>query len=450
MSKSDEKLDTRAASALEVAEQAVIGSILINDRCVGDVVTSTTADDFVHASYRRIFEAARDLYNEGAPVDIVTIIDRAGGGEAVTRLAYTCMDMTPTSAAVLHHCGVLHQQATLLRLQTAALDVANAETLEAATEALARAGSIVTGRPGVTVTPIAEVLADFIKRMGAPAPPYLHWGLGMLDSNLHTAAGHYVILGARPSTGKTALGLQAGLNIAKERRVGFISLETNLATAGDRIAANNLPVELPEIKKREFTMEAMKSIVESPAIGDLCKRNFDFVTASSMTVQEIKSLALARRYEVVIIDYVQLIRPAVRGDRQEQMQDVSIQLRAMAQLTGTTIIALAQLRRPDQTTKARAPSMADLKESGQFEQDADTVLLLYKDDPDQRNGDRWIKIEKNKDGYAGYRARYGFDGKKQLFYPVKSDGSRIPGEGPAFEELPDDDGQEELPFFNKE
>lgn len=445
-----ESASTPAASALETAEQAIIGSMLIEDRCVGDVVTTITADDFTDASYRRLFEAARDLYNEGAPVDVVTIIDRAGG--ALRNLALSCMELTPTATRVLHYCEILHQQATLARLQAAALAVAGAGTLEEATDLLAQAAGIVSGRPGVKVYSMTEIMADFMQRMGQPAPPYLKWGLGMLDANLHTSAGHYVILGARPSTGKTALGLQAGLNIAAEKRVGFISLETGHETAGDRIAAGNLPVTLPDIKQRNIDLQKMTDIVSGPEISRLCGRYFDFVEASSMTVQEIKSLALARRYEVVIIDYVQLIKPTVRGDRQEQMQDVSIQLRAMAQLTGITVIALAQLRRPDsrpaRTDGKSAPpaaTMADLKETGQFEQDADTVLLMYLVDPEKRGGDRYIKIEKNKDGHAGLRGRFSFDGKKQLFTPVKADGSSLDG-SPAFHEIPDDDPQYQIPF----
>ncbi len=440
----------QAASALETAEQAIIGSMLIEERCVGDVVTTITADDFMGASYRRLFEAARDLYNEGTPVDVVTIIDRAGSG--LRDLALACMDLTPTATRVLHYCEILHQQATLQRLQTAALAVASAETLEEATDLMVQAAGIISGRPGVKVYSVTEIMADFFHRVSQPAPPYLKWGLGMLDANLHTAAGHYVILGARPSTGKTALGLQAGLNIATDKRVGFISLETGHETAGDRIAANNLPITLPDIKRRNLDLNDMTAIAGGKEISTLCGRYFDFVEASSMTVQEIKSLALARQYDVVIIDYVQLIKPTMRGDRQEQMQDVSIQLRAMTQLTGITVIALAQLRRPD-TRPARvdgksappAATMADLKETGQFEQDADTVLLMYLVDPEKRAGDRYIKIEKNKDGHAGLRGRFRFDGKKQLFTPVKSDGSSLDG-SPAFTELDEHDPQYQIPF----
>ncbi len=144
--------------------------------------------------------------------------------------------------------------------------------------------------------------------------------------------------------------------------------------------------------------------------------SFDFISGSAMTVADIRSLALARRYDVVMIDYVQLITPAGgREDRTQAMQAVSMELRAMAQLTGVTVIALAQLRRPETGSKPRAPTMADLKESGQFEQDADVVMLLYLNDADNRFSDRWLKIEKNKEGQAGQRCRLMFEGSKQRF-----------------------------------
>ena len=398
---------------LETAEQAVIGAILIDAACLGDVLTAVRDEDFPGKNYRRIFTAARALFNEGKPVDIVTIIDKAGPD--LRDLAVGCMEVTPTAANVLHYCSILREQAALDRLRGAAADLYGAQSMAEAADAMATAESIITDRPGVSVASITDIMANFLTRMSAPAPDYIKWGLELMDGALHTAPGHYVLLGARPSTGKTALALQVGLNMAKTKRVGFFSLETGMDTAGDRIAASTLPVRLPDIKARRITPEYMKTMVEAMGTTGLTSRTFDFITGASMSVAEIKSVAMARRHEVVIIDYVQLIRPTVRGDRQEQMQDVSIQLRAMAQLTGVVIIAIAQLRRPPTGAENKAPTMADLKESGQFEQDADTIMLMYLDDPKNRNGPRCIKIEKNKDGPAGLMRRFNFDGEHQRF-----------------------------------
>lgn len=423
---------------LASAEQAVIGSMLIDAACIGDVLGAVRDEDFIHQPYRRLFAAARALFVSASPVDVITIVDKAGVD--LRDLAKDCMDVTPTSANVLHYCSILREQAALERLKGPAMDMMEAKTSQDALDAISAAEAIVTDRPGVSVASITEVLADFFTRMGKPAPDYVKWGLEMLDGALHTAPGHYVLLGARPSTGKTALALQVGLNIAKTKRVGFFSLETGMETAGDRIAAQALPVTLPSIKARRLSPSDMGVIANAMAKDDLSARSFDFITGASMSVPEIKSVALARRHEVVIIDYVQLIRPTARGDRQEQMQDVSIQLRAMAQLTGMVIIALAQLRRPASDAKDKAPTMADLKETGQFEQDADTILLMYLEDGADRTGPRRIKVEKNKDGPAGFYRRFKFDGEHQRFEMLTENS---PARNP-FKEI-DENEQLELP-----
>ncbi len=433
----DEK-KTAAISVLETAEQAVIGSILIDAACLGDVMTAVRDEDFPDTKYRRIFEAARALFSAGAPVDVVTIVDKAGPD--LRALAVDCMELTPTTVNVLRYCSILREQAALDRLKRPAAALYGAQSMEEAADAVSAAETIITARPGVSVMSITELMADFMTRMGAPAPDYIKWGLEMMDGALHTAPGHYVLIGARPSTGKTALALQVGLNIAKTKRVGFFSLETGPETAGDRIAASTLPVRLPDIKAHRVTPEYMQSIAEAMGRDDITARKFDFITGASMSVPEIKSVAMARRHEVIIIDYVQLIRPTTKGDRQEQMQDVSIQLRALAQLTGLVIIALAQLRRPAAGSENKAPTMADLKESGQFEQDADTIMLMYLTDPKNRKSPRFIKIEKNKDGPAGFGRRFEFDGEHQRFdMIIENQPARVP-----FREM-DDNEQLKLP-----
>lgn len=425
---------------IDEAEQAVVGSMLIDARCVGDVLASVREEDFVTPRYKRLFTAARDLFARNVPLDAVTILNEAG--PELKDTVYQCMDHTPTAANVLHYCSILRETAALLRVRQMAQKLEEAEDLSRARDLIADAENVLTDRPGVTVTSLSAMMASFMARMGQPKPNYIHWGLGMLDDALHIDKGSYVLLGARPSTGKTALALQLGLNIAKDKRVGFFSLETSEEIAGDRIAAANLDITLPSIKERKVDPSTLQALAYQLAHRNQFTRNFDFIRASSMTVAEIRSLALAKKFDVIIIDYVQLIRPATRGDRTEQMQAVSMELRALAQLTGIVVVALAQLRRPETQGKAKAPTMADLKESGQFEQDADAVLLMYHEDSDNRRSDRWIKIEKNKEGYAGLRARFRFDGEHQRFNLVEADGRPIK---PKFKEL-DNYEHGEIPF----
>lgn len=401
-------------TAANDAERAIIGAMLIDGRCIGEVLTAVRAEDFLTEPMRSVFAAIRELFLTGRPADPVTVVDRVGSGFKPTLLE--CMDTTPTAANVLDYCRVLREQSRLYRLREAADAVAEAGSLAEAQEILSRALADAGEKPGVRVVSLTEMLSGFFRRMAAPEPPYIHWGLPMLDSTLAVAGGKYVLLGARPSTGKTALALQLGIHIARDKRVGFISLETNEATAADRVVAQNMDARLSSIQRRRLSEADLHVLSNQAARLSGEASGFDFISGSAMTVADIRSLALARRYDVVVIDYVQLIVPSGgREERTQAMQAVSMELRAMAQLTGITVIALAQLRRPETGTKPRAPTMADLKESGQFEQDADVIMLLYLDEADNRFSDRWLKVEKNKEGQAGQRCRLKFEGSKQRF-----------------------------------
>ena len=429
---------------LSLAEQSIVGAILIEPKCLGDVLTQVKPEDFSSAPLRELLEAARELYLAQKPVDVVTVSDAAGGGD-LRRIALECMEVTPTAANVASYCGIVKEQAALGRIRRAGRELMELTNADEARDVLARVQGELSDRPGIRTVSLAAMMADFLRRMAEPKPDYVRWGLGLLDAMLHTGAGSYTIVAARPSTGKTALALQLGLNIAQAKRVGFYSLETVPEIAADRIAAANLDITLPQIKERSRSgLGDLTALASQMARAEALEGDFELISAASMTVADIRAMALAKRHEVVIIDYVQLVKPTIRGERTAQMQQVSMDLRAMAQMTGVVIIALAQLRRPDTQQKQKSATMNDLKESGQFEQDADAVLLMYHDEPDNRASDRWIKIEKNKEGYVGFRARYAFDGRKQRFTAVNADGSAI--ETPQLKDLPDDQiGMEDLP-----
>lgn len=437
MTETREMCITRA----ETAQIAIVGAMLVDGRCVGDVLTRIRADDFITPRYRRLFEAAQALYVEGSPIDPVTIVSRAG--EDLRDTARACMDETPTAANVLTYCGILRDAAALWRVQRLCAELADSRTLDDARALVGRMAEAMSYRPDVRASSLVEMMADFLRRMEEPEPDYLRWGLPMLDSTLQTEPGSFVIIGARPSTGKTALALQLAVNIAERKRVGFFSLETRLERVADRIAASSpLDIDLPGIKRRKLSPADMQVLALQAARLDLFSRDLQIIEAAGMTVQDIRTEAMARKLDVVFIDYVQLIKPIDGRDRTDQMQAVSMELRAMAQATGVTIVALAQLRRPDTQQKQKAATMADLKESGQFEQDADVIILLYHEDPGNLSSDRYIKIAKNKDGEAGRRARFRFNGRTQRFSYVDDQG-REP-DHPKFHEIEDDE-QEELP-----
>lgn len=435
---------TDERKTVSLAEQSVIGAILLDEQCIGDVLLHVSPDDFPHASMRALFEAAKALYLARKPVDVVTVPSMAGGGD-LNRLALECMEITPTSANVLEYCRILREQAQLSRVRAAAEHLLMVDSLEEARDILAQAQTALSGLPGLRSYTIAEMMANFLRRLGEPRPEYVHWGIRLLDRNLRTRRGHYVIIAARPSTGKTALALQLGLNISQTKRVGFFSLETDEPTADERIGAANFSLTLPDILDRRVTPSDMTAVASQMAECKTVQGDFEFLPVSHMTVSDIRTVALAKRFDVVIIDYVQMLTPSIRGERTQQLQQISMELRAMTQLTGVIVIALAQTKRPDSQQHEKAPTMAELKESGQLEQDANTILMLYHVDSKNRNSDRWLKIEKDKEGCAGARARFRFDGEKQKFTLVKPDGTEIKDKYAKFEDIDEQMSMEDLP-----
>lgn len=404
------------ATAAADAEAAIIGSMLIDARCIGDVLVAIREQDFLNESRRAVFAAIRDLFTAGTPVDPVTVLARVG--QECREMLLECMNVTPTAANVLEYCRILREQTKLYRLHMAAENIAAATTLSEARAVMAEAMTELEDQPDMRIATMGELFAELFQELKGPVPEYLRWGMPMLDSSLTVDRGKFIVLGARPSTGKTALALQLAGNIAEKRRVGFFSLETNEKLVSQRSAAQNLSVRLPEIQRHRVSDEQLAFMAKQTVGMSAFLRNLSVIRRSSLTVSELRSIALAKKMDVVFIDYVQLMTPTnpkLIDDATPAMRSISMELRAMAQRTGITIVALAQLRRYDPTSKNNLPTMAELKESGQLEQDADVVLLLSHKDAKQHSGPRVLQIAKNKEGVAGICCTIDFDGKKQLF-----------------------------------
>ena len=174
---------------------------------------------------------------------------------------------------------------------------------------------------------------------------------------------------------------------------------------------------MENIKRNALNEGHLKSVVDFASNMSL-SRVFDLIPCSGATVQDIQAYSMAHQYEVIVIDYLQLLR-ASGYNRVEQVTNISMDLHRFAQSTGITVIALSQLSRDsNQQGKKADPDMSSLRESGQLEQDADVILMLYLDDPKQPNGPRILRCVKNKDGER-FRMMLDFDGKNQKFAKTK-------------------------------
>ncbi len=419
------------------AEQAVVGSLLVagtmgDAEIIRGLLSAVHEEDLLNPVDKAVFQAARTLFRSGGAVDPITIRDRIGGqySDYLAQL----MDITPTTANWSEWARITHEQAAVQRARALAEPLSLAVTLDDCRPVSAQLGQLLSDGRRLDTWTVPQLLDSFFESQDpdAPKPEYVTFGLQVLDEGSYIEPGDVVVIGGYPSDGKTALSLQMAWHMARKYRVGFFSLETDRRKLRDRLIAHAAGLDLSDIKRRALDDAAWESLAKQQA--DLAKRDLTLVEAAGMSAADIETASRAYGFQVIFIDYIQLVVPegSSGGTRSEQMASVSRALHTFAQKTGTLVVELAQLTRQDKKTDKygneirRDPTMHDLKESGQFEQDADMVLLLFRPGPKDKGPDnlelneenhRLLKIGKNKEGRWGDWVLY-FDGGKQTFSVV--------------------------------
>lgn len=415
--------DDRRDHALD-AEWAVLGSLLIDPGIQQPLFAKVRPEHFMNQSNRLIFTAARDLFRAGEPVDAVTV--RAKVGQEYTDYLRQLRDMTPTSANWEIYAQIMEEQTAHAKIRELASKLLEQPTLDDCRALVADMGQALTAGPEVDAWTMRQMVSDFFTAQDpdAPAPEYISYGLDVLDQRNYTEPGDVVIIGGYPSDGKTALALSMAYHMAEKHKVGFFSLETDKRKIRDRLMSFVGQISLGDIKRRRLTDPDWVSLAaKSP---EMSKRDLTVIQAAGMTASAIQGVAQAYGFQVILIDYIQLVTPETdwRAPRSEQIADVSRSFHTFAQRTGTLVVELAQLARSEKG-KWRPPTMQDLKESGQLEQDADIILLLYRPDPNDDSLDqdahRILQIGKYKEGRRG-KWPLAFDGDRQTFTVVGADG----------------------------
>lgn len=417
--KHDDKLDRQLD-----AENGVLGSLLIDERILQEAFSVVDAGDFLNPTNRLIFQTARKLFQAGEPVDAMTVRDQIGG--QYSNYLVQLMEITPTSANWREYAEAMHRQASLYRIKELAFKLEQAVTLEDCRPLCADLDQLLAGGQRVDAWTMREMLDDFFtaQEPDSPAPQYITSGIRELDEGSFTELGDVVMIGGYPSDGKTALALSMAYHMAKTHKVGLFSLETSKQKVRDRMVSHVAQISAQAIKRRALTEADWKLLAEKSA--DMVKRDLTVLRGAGTTVSEIQAISQAYGFQIIFIDYVQLVVPELdrRANRQEQMASVSIALHTFAQATGTLVVELAQLTRPERAGSWREPDMHDLKETGQFEQDADMIYLLFRPDPKDKtlsqDDHRMLKIAKNKEFRRGTWPLY-FDGDKQTFSIMTDD-----------------------------
>ena len=412
------------------AQAACIGSVLIDESLTGQLLSQTAAEDF-DGPGRTVYLAVQSAFRAGRHVDPVSLLDLVG--ESLREYLTQCLDVTPTAARLPEYIQTVRRLSRESRLRALALAITAAETLSDMEPLVQEASALLTETETVKTVTLTDAFLDFVQRK-REGETYLPTGLSRLDAEVFLRPGSYAVLAARPSRGKTALALQLALVQARSCRVGFYSLETDTARLTDRIVSHAAGIELPHVLKGRMDQSEWKEAIDVTTrltMPDACK--LELIPAAGYTVDQIYAHAIAHRYQIVYIDYLQLIHAPVRLERYDAVTEISRTIHELSQQHGIVTVALSQLNRASTTGKSEEPGMSDIRESGQIEQDADVILMLYCQKKDDLEGPRLLKIAKNKEGASGY-VRLSWDALRQTFTAVSD---REPPSLPRYRKLPD-------------
>ncbi len=393
------------------AEQAVLGAMLIDKEAVVTVAEKLVPEDFYRESHKVIYAAMLGLYMKNQAIDLLTVTDvlkkenhleDVGGIAYVTSLA----NMVPTAANVEYHADIVEEKSTLRQLISGGTKIAglgfegSGEVREIIDQAESTILAIANRNQEKDFVPLQEMLTPVITKIEALSE---HQGdvtglaTGFKDFDDLTAGLHpsdFIILAARPSMGKTALALNIIANVAirgskdgeKPKSVALFSLEMSQEQLVQRMLCSEAKVDAQAMRLGHLTAEDWDKIWT--AADNLSKAQVYINDKPGISVMEMRSkarrLKAQQGLDLLVVDYLQLMQSGLKknnqDNRQQEVADISRNLKALARELDVPVLALSQLSRGVESRTSKKPMLSDLRESGSLEQDADLVAFLYRDD----------------------------------------------------------------------
>ena len=435
------------------AEASLLGTMMVyHDAARTAMEEGVSEDDFYTDANRRIFSAMVSLYNQGSPIDLTTVytrlqdmnlLDQAGGIEYLTRIS----DAAVTSANTKSYVTMIHNKSITRQMITASEAIVNngfegGEDVDAYLDASEKAVLDVSRnrKAGEFKTPqelVSSVLEN-IRQMSENNSEItgLKTGFRELDSTIHgLQRGDMIVVAARPSMGKTAVSLNLALNVALYNRPGAVaifSLEMAAEQLEMRLLGARSHVHLEFLKTGRLSTDQWNAVNE--AASDLAQSEIYIDDTPGIKMAEIFSkcrrLQADRGLNLVLIDYIQLISGSGgrSESRQQEVSEISRNLKALARELKVPVIALSQLSRTVEQRENKRPMLSDLRESGAIEQDADIVMMLYresyydeaaKEEADKTGSERLeINIAKHRNG-AVRKVYLAFEAPTNALYNIQ-------------------------------
>lgn len=393
------------------AEMSLLGSILLDKEALLKIADITQPDDFYRDSHVRIYEAIQELYSRSEPIDILTLSNRLnekGQLEQVGGRTYlaTLTNAVPTAANIVNYANIVHKKAVRRRLLIASHEIVRLgynedneieSVLDEAQQHLFGVSQIYFKQ---TFSPIRGILTDAFDRIDElhknkgqlRGTPTGFTGLDNLLAGLQKS--DLIILAARPSVGKTSFALDIVRHIGVKRRVpvGLFSLEMSKEQLVDRILCSEANIDLWRLRTGRLSDSPNSDDFPriGHAIGSLSEAPIYIDDSPNINIMQIKTKARRLQAEhglgLIVIDYLQLMEGAKKGqsdNRVQEVAEISRGLKGIARELNIPVLALSQLSRTVEQSKPAIPKLAHLRESGSIEQDADVVLFIYRKSADR-------------------------------------------------------------------
>ena len=386
------------------AEQSVVGAMLMDKDAIMTAAEIVSREDFYHTAYGILFEAMVELFNEGKPVDLITLQERLKEKDVppeITSLEFArdLLTAVPTSANVKYYAEIVMEKSMLRKLIKLNEEIENMcylgrDSLEAVLETTEkRVFELVQKRNTGDYVPIKQVVLnalDKIEKSSKTKGTVTGIPTGFIDLDYKTSGlqpSDLILVAARPSMGKTAFVLNIAQHVAfrSNKTVAIFSLEMSKEQLVNRLFSLESQVDAQLLRTGNLKDSDWEKLIEGAGVIGKSKMIID--DTPGISISELRSkcrkFKLEQGLDLIIIDYLQLMTGRVGGraeSRQQEISDISRSLKGLARELNVPVIALSQLSRAVEQRPDHRPMMSDLRESGAIEQDADVVMFIYRDD----------------------------------------------------------------------
>ena len=407
------------------AEEALLGSALLSRDAVSRLMEEVRPADFYSPSNQTVYEAMKGLFDTGKPIDTVTVselIFKDSKNSTSINASYIArlVDNVPSSANFERYIEIVlehsHRRKLLkasgrIELLAMAMDKEIHSVLDEAEQTIFTASDDAIGDGLVGVTDVLEAAIERIEEIenrgtGLSGLPTYFTDLDNYLSGLQE--GNLAVIASRPSMGKSSLALNIGTNVAKDGKVvAFFSLEMTKEELVQRVLFSEAKVTSGDARKGQLGPEKWSRVVEAASKVNNLPLYFDDAPVITVTDIRAKSRRLksAKNLDLIIVDYLQLMQSSSGDNRQQEIAEISRNLKNLARELKVPILALSQLNRAAEAREDKRPRLGDLRESGAIEQDADIVMMLYRDDYYNPGTDvpgvAEVNIVKNRSGMTG-------------------------------------------------